>query len=186
MTPRRRKTDHRNCVRCGRVFGCRSDSRTRFCSFRCVQPPASATIAANTRRTPSGCLVWTGKASGRYPAFKFNGRTQKAHRIAWQIKRGAIPAGAYVCHSCDNTLCVDVEHLFLGTQRENMHDMTAKRRAWFAPSIELHDGTLISVAEACRVLAVPYGRTIQRLKLGWTVGRAVCAPQNMKGRHAHA
>ena len=52
-----------------------------------------------------------------------------AHRVAWELERGHIPAGAVLCHKCDVPRCVNVAHLFLGTQQDNVRDMLAKRRS---------------------------------------------------------
>lgn len=54
--------------------------------------------------------------------------SNSAHRIAWMLFRGPIPEGMYVLHTCDNRKCVNPEHLYLGTQKENMQDMIKKGR----------------------------------------------------------
>ena len=64
-----------------------------------------------------------------------------AHRVVWELVYGAIPEGAEVLHRCDNPLCVNPRHLFLGTQKDNVRDMIEKGRENFGPGrmeIERH------------------------------------------------
>jgi hypothetical protein len=55
--------------------------------------------------------------------------TRMAHRLAWMLVHGDIPDGLMVLHRCDNPPCCNVDHLFLGTRADNMHDMSVKGRA---------------------------------------------------------
>lgn len=87
----------------------------------------------NTKRDPeTGCCIWTGYVCkygyGRVSRKDARGN-QLVHRIAYEQERGLIPGkGMTVCHTCDNPTCVNPDHLFLGTQRDNMHDMFKKGR----------------------------------------------------------
>lgn len=76
-----------------------------------------------------GCHAWVGclDQSG-YGRLLVGGKEYKAHRFAWSLKNGEIPEGMMICHKCDNPGCVNVDHLFLGTQSDNMNDMHAKKR----------------------------------------------------------
>jgi len=77
----------------------------------------------------TNCILWTGWRNERgYGRCRFRGVKWVAHRAAWVLRNGEIPPGVEVCHKCDNPPCVNVEHLFLGTHRDNMHDMSQKGR----------------------------------------------------------
>lgn len=78
----------------------------------------------------TACIIWHGAvwSQGRYGMDKINGKNTTAHRAAWIRARGAIPDGLVVCHTCDNGLCVNIEHLFIGTMKDNMRDCIKKGR----------------------------------------------------------
>jgi HNH endonuclease len=88
---------------------------------------------SKVREDNSGCWLWTGaryyngygvmRVGGRYDGFNTG-----AHRIAWQLTRGPIKDGLMVCHRCDVKLCVNPDHLFLGTGSENARDSVQKGR----------------------------------------------------------
>lgn len=70
----------------------------------------------------TACHLWTGAVSKGYGRLKVKGKGAKAYRVAYELAKGPIPAGAHVLHDCANTLCVNPDHLRLGTHAENMQD----------------------------------------------------------------
>lgn len=85
--------------------------------------------------SPIGCWLWTGLINNKgYGQIGWHGRSQLAHRVAWQLTRGDIPLGLHrgticVLHRCDTAGCVKPSHLFLGTHSENMIDKKVKGRS---------------------------------------------------------
>ena len=75
------------------------------------------------------CWEWTGCLNGTgYGAFRWKQRGWLAHRYSYTLHNGPIPAGQFVLHRCDNPKCIRPDHLWLGTQTENMKDCAAKGR----------------------------------------------------------
>ena len=87
-------------------------------------------IEANSIPEPnSGCLLWLRGVGGRgYPVWKWEGRRRQVSHLALEAKGVKVPKGFDGCHSCDVPLCVNEDHLFVGTRAINMQDARVKGR----------------------------------------------------------
>src|SRR5258707_3579093 len=84
---------------------------------------------------PHACWGWQGtKNKDGYGTLTYKGRTDKAHRVAYQISIGAIPEGMQVLHHCNTPSCINPKHLFLGTLKDKEHNSPRKGRATKPPT----------------------------------------------------
>lgn len=129
----------------------------------------------------NGCWIWIGSSRDTcYGGFTLDGKRQQAHRVSWQLYRGEISNGQFVCHKCDVPSCVNPDHLFLGTHADNIKDSYDKGRSnqqgerngnRKLTSIQVRE---IRVSpQSCRALALQFGigkSQIANIKTGvkWT------------------
>lgn len=77
----------------------------------------------------TGCWDWQGATVGNgYGLITFNYKSTRVHRLSYRLFVGLIDKGLYVLHKCDRPICCNPNHLFLGTQKDNMEDMRKKMR----------------------------------------------------------
>lgn len=95
-----------------------------------------------------GCWEWTAhKLFNGYGRFSIRGATDYSHRVAWELGSGKYPTGKQVLHTCDNPGCVKMDHLFLGTLKENMADRNEKHRQMNNQKFECRHGFKFSYTE---------------------------------------
>jgi hypothetical protein len=120
------------CARCGAGYEVRQSRRTsRFCSLECTRDTRTLRerFEENVMPEPNtGCWLWLGQSTTGYGALKWCGKMLRSHRLSWELHRGPIPAGLFVCHHCDNPPCCNPAHLFLGTAADNNRDRDTKGR----------------------------------------------------------
>ena len=94
--------------------------------------PAAERFERDLERLPwSGCWVWTRCVNSTgYGSIGVDGKMVNVHRFSWRLHFGEIPKGQYVLHKCDVRACVNPQHLFLGSQLQNIRDGQGKGRIY--------------------------------------------------------
>lgn len=210
-----------NCEVCNIVFAWyRGNKRSppRFCSHKCrlkvgtgFRPGGQIRIAELNDEQKlerlkksfekhvirqDGCWSWKGPiAKGGYPVMSCRRDigSDRGHKASWLIHKGEIPEAMHVCHSCDNPICTNPEHLWLGTHKQNYDDKIAKGRArWVKPptkvgsenaSAKLNEvqvkeiKKLLSIGHPCYMIGKKYdvsATTIKRIRNGVNWSHVTC------------
>jgi hypothetical protein len=118
-----------------------------------------------------GCWIWVGATAGvprrEYGCLGFLNRVEKAHRISWILHTGPIPEGMDVLHRCDVRTCVRPDHLFLGTDKENVEDRQSKQRHAFG---ERNGKSKLTTSLALEIMALYEPRKFGQRKIARRLG----------------
>ncbi len=162
--PRNRKSKPkpvRQCPVCGKSFSVRGATDPKeCCSPRCAGlgkrgKPVKRTwkrtkeqVFWDSVNKTDGCWEWARGTATGYGCFTYKRQRILTHRYSWEIHNGPVPAGLFVCHHCDNRLCVRPDHLFVGTDADNVQDMVDKGRSCKGeknPKAKLTEGEVIYI-----------------------------------------
>ena len=124
--------------------------------MRCKVGDLGKKLLAMSEVDAGGCLIWSGSKSTKgYGRVWWEGRLHQAHRASYTANVGAIPEGLHVLHRCDNPSCINHEHLFLGTNLDNVQDKVAKGRL---PSGESRANAKLTEAAVLEIRKSPLGK----------------------------
>lgn len=129
------------CLVCSKDFIFKTYKRSSrdFCGLECYYKNRKRLSQDNesikqrllkyTERDKNGCLIWKKNVNNSgYGSMSFKNKKMSIHRIIWTITHGKIPDKMVVAHRCDIRRCVAIDHLFLATTKENVHDCIKKGR----------------------------------------------------------
>jgi hypothetical protein len=148
-----------------------------------------AAVFARATTDDKGCIVWLGTVSSKgYGSKQYRGKSWNLHRIIYILAKGVtLRTDQFVCHSCDNRRCINIDHLWVGSPSDNNMDAAKKDRHFF--KLKTHCPRGHEFPERSTFMQTGKGRNcvicqraIQRLKLGWPEDLAYSLPPVPKGR----
>lgn len=128
----------------------------------------------------SGCWLWQCEVhKWGYGVTWYRGRRHKVHRLLWQLMNGPVPLSLDVCHTCDVRHCANPDHLWIGTRKENIRDMVAKKRGkagiTHCPRGHAYAGDNVRYDRTHRGCKA-CNRISHRLRAGWSEHEALNTP----------
>lgn len=108
--------------------------------------PLSEKFFMRVEKTDS-CWNWVGPTRKGYGSIWVDGKNVRVHRASWVLKFGEIPSGLLVLHKCDNPSCVNPDHLYIGTQKDNMKDKVDRNRCAHRDNKGEHSGRAVLTNE---------------------------------------
>ena len=132
----------------------------------------------------SGCRMWDGhRDKDGYGiacmTLSDGKKNRKVHQLVYESVYGKIPNGLFVCHACDTPSCVNIDHLFLGTAKENNHDMIGKGRQKYGK--QNNNGARNPMAR----LTAESVLLMRNLYAGGATLSGLCERFNISRSHAH-
>lgn len=127
------------------------------------EPLTKQFILERIQKHPStGCWIWQRSfnvVNGYAAIGTPDGRVTVGHRVVWRLWNGEIPKGMFVCHKCDVPACLNPEHLFLGTAKDNSQDCVRKGRHKHATFYgENHPNALLTNVQVREIRSSPISR----------------------------
>lgn len=119
--------------------------------------------------TETGCWLWLGNVlKTGYGHVWYENKTRRVHKVVYELTKGEVPNGLYVCHKCDIRSCVNPAHLYAGTPQNNMDDRSARgRQSRFPgeshPMAKLNNEQVLQIREMAadkipdRIIATEFG-----------------------------